>query len=122
MQSYKLTTYVDITRTNAHREDDYVLVGQQRNFDALVQGIGLRANVFWDQDPYPQMNGEGMEWIWTFHIETEDVFVKDGDPVGLLLDDLHGIPIELGLQETANIDKPILSTKGEKANIKIQKV
>jgi hypothetical protein len=125
MPRYQIVTLVDITRTNPTRaETDQHLLAQQANFNTLLQSIGLRSNVTWDADPkeltgvlpHP-LNGKANYWIWTFEVERDQVFTKDGDPVGLLLEDLHGVPIIDGLNNTAIVDPAAFQTQGENINI-----
>jgi hypothetical protein len=125
MPRYQIVTLVDITRTNPSRaETDQHLLAQQANFNTLLQSIGLRSNVTWDADPkeltgvlpHP-LNGKANHWIWTFEVERDQVFTKDGDPVGLLLEDLHGVPIIDGLNNTAIVDPAAFQTQGENINI-----
>jgi hypothetical protein len=125
MPRYQIVTLVDITRTNPSRsETDQRLLAQQANFNTLLQSIGLRSNVTWDADPkeltgvlpHP-LNGKANHWIWTFEVERDQVFTKDGDPVGLLLEDLHGVPVIDGLNNTAIVDPAAFQTQGENINI-----
>lgn len=116
MPSYKLITQVDITRTNPNRDNtDTILRSQQSNFNSLIQGIELRANVFWDQDPI-LVEGEPNTWHWTFFVEKEDVFNNGGSPVGLLLEDLNGIPIINHLPNTPTLTHPAFKTQGADRN------
>jgi hypothetical protein len=125
MPRYQIVTLVDITRTNPSRaETDQHLLAQQANFNTLLQSIGLRSNVTWDADPkeltgvlpHP-LNGKANHWIWTFEVERDQVFAKDGNPVGLLLEDLHGVPVIDGLNNTAIVDPAAFQTQGENINI-----
>jgi hypothetical protein len=125
MPRYQIVTLVDITRTNPTRsETDQHLLGQQANFNTLLQSIGLRSNVEWTVDPvesvgslpYP-LEGRANYWTWTFEVEREEVFTKDEDPVGLLLDDLHGVPIISQLNNSVDIDPPVFQTQGSNSNI-----
>jgi hypothetical protein len=116
---------VDITRTNATRsETDEKRIAQQANFNSLVQAIGMRSNVEWREDPAKHdgrlpapAQGRATHWIWTFEVERVDTFRKDQDPVGLLLDDLHGVPLIDGLNNSVIIDPAMFQTKGNKINI-----
>lgn len=130
MKKYKLLTLVDITRSGATRtETDKTKVGQQANFNSLLQGIGMRSNVEWTADPKVSdgrlpndINGKARHWIWNFYCEREDVFLKDEDPVGLLKDDLNGIPVVGGLNNTAEIIPACFITRGEKVNTWIYEI
>jgi hypothetical protein len=125
MPAYQITSLVDITRTNPHRsETDIVKLSQQANFNSLIQAIGLRSNIEWDQDPIrhegalPEpFEGRGAYWVWEFTVEREDVFLNNDDPVGLLLEDLHNVPILTALEETVDINPPAFQTQGSHMNI-----
>ena len=124
MQRYKIISLVDITRSMASRsETDKVKIGQQSNFNSLLQAIGLRANVEWKIDPKMfsgrlpnEIDGAASHWIWEFDVERQDVFLKDKDPVGLLVDDLHGVPVAAQLNNSANIDPACFMTIGKNQN------
>lgn len=130
MKKYKIITLVDITRSGASRsETDRIKIGQQANFNSLIQGIGMRSNVDWTADPkvtdgrLPNgIDGKSRFWVWTFYCEREDVFLKDDDPVGLLKDDLNGIPIVDRLNNIADITPACFITLGEAANTWIYEI
>jgi hypothetical protein len=125
MPRYQIVTLVDITRTNPSRsETDHYLLAQQANFNTLLQSIGLRSNVEWTIDPvessgslpYP-LEGKANYWTWIFEVERDQVFAKDGNPAGLLLDDLHGVPIIGQLNNSVDIDPAVFQTHGPNTNI-----
>ena len=121
MPRYKIKTTVDITRSNPSREDtNSVRNGQQLNFNTLLQGIGMRANVEWDNDPQLVEYQDTKEWFWEFETEQVDVFATKDDPVGLIKQDLQGIPVIRNLTETAALEKPIFITSGDNQNIWIK--
>ena len=121
MPRYKIKTTVDITRSNPSREDtNSVRNGQQLNFNTLLQGIGMRANVEWDNDPQLVEYQDTKEWFWEFEAEQVDVFATKDDPVGLIKQDLQGIPVIRNLTETATLEKPIFITSGDDQNIWIK--
>ena len=121
MPRYKIKTTVDITRSNPSREDtNSVRNGQQLNFNTLLQGIGMRANVEWDNDPQPVEYQDTKEWFWEFETEQVDVFATKDDPVGLIKQDLQGIPVIRNLTETVALEKPIFITSGDNQNIWIK--
>jgi hypothetical protein len=85
MARYQIITLVDITRSNPDRSElDKTKLGQQANFNSLLQAIGLRANVTWEQDPemkdgrlpHPR-TGKANHWIFEFDTERELLFYKD---------------------------------------------
>lgn len=129
MERYKIITLVDITRTNCPRNEPNPLkVGQQANFNSVLQAIGLRSNITWDRDPEmhigrlpDNIEGKANHWIWEFVVERDFVFLKDGkDPVGLLVDDLHGVPIVSDLNNNVEISPAAIQTKGTNANTWVQ--
>jgi hypothetical protein len=121
MPRYKIKTTVDITRSNPSREDtNSVRNGQQLNFNTLLQGIGMRANVEWDNDPQLVEYQDTKEWFWEFETEQVDVFATKDDPVGLIKQDLQGIPVIRNLTETVALEKPIFITSGDNQNIWIK--
>jgi hypothetical protein len=125
MARYQIITLVDITRSNPDRSElDKTKLGQQANFNSLLQAIGLRANITWEQDPemkdgrlpHPR-TGKANHWIFEFDTERELLFYKDdNDPTGLLVDDLHGVPIIDQLNNSIDIHPSIFATKGENTN------
>ena len=123
MTRFNITTTVDITITNPDRDEtDQVRIGQQQNFNSLIQGIGIRSNLTWDKPP-TRIEQDGVaHWHWQFEVESVDVFRKGDDPAGLLLDDLQGIPVIKNLTNTVSLDKPVFFTKGEHQNIWISAI
>jgi hypothetical protein len=128
MQRYKIITLVDITRNFVSRTDtDRVKISQQANFNSFIQAIGLRANIEWVQDPVKNtgrlpdfIDGKANHWIWEIDIERDDVFLKGNDPVGHLIDDLHGVPIVADLENNVDISPAAIQTKGENINTWVQ--
>jgi hypothetical protein len=125
MQHFKIVSLVDITRSNPSRvETDKIKLGQQANFNSLLQAIGLRSNVEWDSDPEQlsgrlptPIDGAATHWVWEFYIERDSVFQKDNDPAGLLLDDLQGVPVVNLLNNSVDIMPSIFQTKGTLVNV-----
>lgn len=130
MNRYKIVTLVDITRSNVSRaETDKIKIGQQANFNSLIQSIGIRSNVQWFDEPVmhtgilpDDLEGKANHWIWEFTVEQADVFLKGNDPVGHLVDDLNGVPIVPFLNNTEDIDPAIFKTKGDRINTWLYKL
>ena len=128
MPRYRITTLVDITRTNPTRtETDEKKIAQQANFNSLIQAIGMRSNVSWSEDPakhegrLPEpFSGRAVYWSWEFETEQAQVFEKDLDPVGLLKDDIDSVPIISRLDNTVEIDPAIFISRGGHCNIIIE--
>jgi hypothetical protein len=128
MSRYRIVTLVDISRTQARRADENSkMYAQQCNFNTLIQAIGLRANPDWSSDPRmydgslpSPLQGKARYWKWEFDVEREDLFVENDNPVALLERDLNGVPIIVGLDETADVDPPIFSTIGKNINTYVE--
>jgi hypothetical protein len=124
MPRYRITTLIDITRTDAKKSDnDRYRLAQQDNFNSLRQSIELRSIVSWHRDPVKQngrlpdpLDGKAAYWIWEFETERDDLFLRDNDPVGLLKEDLHGVPIINGLDETVDFEISAMQTQGQMIN------
>jgi hypothetical protein len=71
--------------------------------------------------PY-DLGGKANHWSWEFDVERDDVFLRDNDSVGLLVDDLNGVPIIPNLNNSSEIDPACFITKGEKANIWVRDI
>jgi hypothetical protein len=130
MARYQVITLVDITRTNASRyETNKTKLGQQANFNALMQAIGLRSNFSFISDPQQHdgtlprdLDGRATHWVWNFDTERDSVFLKGNDPVGLLIDDINGVPITGQLNNSVDIDPEAFISKGDRANIWIYEI
>ena len=124
MARYQIVTLVDITRTNPSRsETDNIKLGQQANFNSLVQAIGMRSNVAWQKDPKKHTgrlpdpaSGKATYWIWEFDCERDQVFLQDGDPVYLLTQDLNHVPVIVDLENSEDIDPAAFQTQGDMIN------
>ena len=130
MPRYRLTTLIDITRTDAGKNNpDELKVKQQQNFNSLRQAIELRANVQWTRDPIikdgrlpDDIEGKAKHWIWEFEVERDELFLEDGDPVALLKKDLHRVPIISGLNNSVDITPACFFSSGERQNIWITEI
>jgi hypothetical protein len=128
MARYKITTLIDITRTNPDRsETDKLKLSQQANFNSLIQAIGLRANPEWLVDPKmvigqlpDPFNGKAAYWSWEFDSDRDDVFLEDNNPVGLLIKDLHGVPVIPDLANTTDITPAAFQTANGNTNTYVE--
>lgn len=92
----------------------------QKNFEVMIQSIGLRAMPIILDEPEAvsnlenkgasAVNGEG--FVWSFSVEQEDVFASDDNPVGLLIAEINGIVLPNGV---------VLYTSGPKQNIEFMR-
>jgi hypothetical protein len=128
MERFRLITLIDITRTRAPRSEiNLKKIKQQANFNSFLQTINLRSNIDWHKDPvkktgqlpYP-LEGKADHWIWEFETERDEIYLKNGNPVGHLLDDLDSVPIINDLENTVGINPSIINTKGNLANTWIE--
>lgn len=130
---YYAFTTVDITptnvRTRTNTDDWNIQRNQQRNFDTLIQTIGLRSqptNIYVSQNcmgnPIEYGLGKNLPeissvWEMSFDVEHEDPFGKECE---LLLKDLNYVPIINGLNETEPSFPPVFMTAGTFKNITIK--
>lgn len=112
----KILTLVDITETNARRDDDAKKRNQQSNYMVFLQTAGLRVN------PFPisvtskvenieklgfgsNHTGKQRYWIFEFSHEYAGGLTHD-----MLLEDFDLIPIITGLDETSQINNNVVRT------------
>lgn len=125
---------VDITATGVIRDQTATTMArnQQRNWETLLQCIGLRTQPHNIQasDTVETANlsqyefgslytGEHRIWTWTWTTERESVYDLPNVPIGGLLQDLEQVPIITGLTETAGFMLPIFYPYGTIKNIYI---
>jgi len=116
---FTLKTVVDITETKARRGENPKKVNQQANYNTMFQTLGLRIN------PEPielrteitDVNGigfgnsiKGKQRVWVFEFINPYAEALNLD---MLKDDFDLVPVIKGLDETANINNNIFSTKHE---------
>jgi hypothetical protein len=124
----EIKTLVDITKTNARRlsQGTQLEVDQNKNFTTLMQCVELKSIVSYQQSPQiDKLDIKGLGFgssykgknnVWSFTIETDrsNVYLDDsGNKVGLLINDLHQVPVIKNLLETINIDIAIFDLKDE---------
>lgn len=130
-------TLVDITATGVIRGQvpDNMERNQQRNWETLLQCIGLRTQPQNIQEPATSMfediaiaefgdfyTGTQKIWTWSWTVEREGVYDLPNDSLGGLLKDLEQVPIVTGLTETARFMLPIFYPYGTIKNIYIKQV
>lgn len=129
MQRIKIQTLIDVTCSSAKRpgQGDSTEINQYRNYTTLLQAIGLRANITFEEPPIcsvQKLNGKkfGTEYdgkehaVWTFEFTTDrdDVYDDGNDDLSLLKEDLHNVPVVKNLKETINTDKSVFDLKSVK--------
>lgn len=124
-------TLVDITATGVTRSNnvDDIQRNQQRNWETVLQCIGLRAqpqNITVPQ--YTDMDVAGFQfgdlysgkhrvWTWSWTVDQSDVYdIGDKKLIGLVTD-FEQVPIICGLEETARFMLPIFYPHGAIKNI-----
>ena len=132
MKFFTGVTLVDITATGItrYRPEQELERNQQRNWETVLQVIGLRAQPQLIEGPicreftidestaFGEMYyGKQKCWIWCFGVDSEDVFLHNEDPVGGLDKDFAQVPIVCGLEETARFMLPIFYPYGAIRNI-----
>ena len=87
---------------------------QQRNLETIMQMISLRAQPTIVEKPQCNNN----KWEFVFEVESLGVYSLSGklDDLGALINECHGIPMIVNLNETGII-KPCLITHGPNQNI-----
>jgi hypothetical protein len=75
---------------------------QQRNWETVVQLLGLRTQPI--NLALPSCVDAQLDKVWTttFEVETPDVLLLGNDKLALLKQDFEGVPIMHNLTETAN--------------------
>jgi hypothetical protein len=132
MYFYTGITLVDITATGVirHTPNTETERNQQRNWETVLQCIGIKAQPLLIEGPYcktvlidettvfPDMyHGEQQVWFFSFGVEHEDVFLLDNDPVTGLDQAFVKVPVICGLEETARFMLPIFYPYGAIKNI-----
>lgn len=133
MNFYTCVTLVDITNTGVirHSPEEELRRNQQRNWETVLQCIGLRAQPQLIEGPYcKELDIDNNDifgdffhatkqkvWLFSFGVEPADVFLVDTDPVGQLDKDFAQVPIICGLTETAKFILPIFYPYGSIKNI-----
>jgi hypothetical protein len=123
-------TLVDITETGVTRDrgNQEMQRNQQRNWETVLQCIGLRAQPMHMVSKMDQADLEcyefgemytGMHCVWSFAftVEHEHVFQKDQDGLFYLDQSFDQVPVITGLEETARFILPIFYTAGAIKNI-----
>jgi hypothetical protein len=124
-------TLVDITRTGVthNRHENEHQRNQQRNWETVIQCLGLRVQpmdiqgpkmmeMFIDEHTFGEMyHGKQRVWCFTFSVERDGVWEQDGDPLALLHKDFNEVPVIQGLEETARFMLPIFYTAGAIKNV-----
>lgn len=116
-----IRTLVDITQTNATRNDEKERVLQQANYNTVIQVLGLRVNIvpiactsrISDMDRmYTPMgtNFSGKQRVWEFIFEVD---YEGATSIEIMQEDFDFIPIITELQETASNNNKVFNTRSK---------
>jgi hypothetical protein len=95
---------------------------QQRNWETLTQVMSLRTQLVDISSPKEVISAHFLKrkvWVFTFTVDFADVYKKMNNDIGLLLDDISGVPMLIGLTETKEVC-PYIITSGDSANVVFQ--
>lgn len=97
---------------------------QQRNWETILQCVGLKTQAIDITVPVCKNLGKNKYWKLSFCVEQPDIFNDGEDELGLLKNDMHGVPMIVGLTEhyKEGFLFPYLITHGAKSNIKFKAV
>ncbi len=109
---YCLYTLADITATGQYHGGESLSRNQQQNFDTILQTLGLKGNVYFEQKPTvitAEIFGKPNDKCWYFEwrMEIEELFQKGDDPIADLRSLFNYIPYITGLTETIRHDPSI---------------
>ena len=92
---------------------------QQRNWETILQCISLKTQPIEVSEPNCFSKDEINVWQFSFQIEQLGIFDDGNDPLGLLKQDVHGVPMIVGLSETyqEGFLMPYMLATGDNANI-----
>jgi len=132
LQFFHGYTLVDITATGVTRatEHNELERNQNRNWETVLQCIGLRTQPHYIQDPTPTTvsdvgiaefgdfyTGEHRVWFWQWATENTGVYDVNQKHLAGLLQDFEQVPVVTGLTETARFMLPIFYPYGTIKNI-----
>jgi hypothetical protein len=110
MHRYVLYTLIDITDTgNTNPSGNSISHLQSQNLNSIIQALSMRTQLL--DIKVDILVKEATVWKLEFSVETVDVWLHGQDPVGLAMQDLNNVPIELGLDESKKIISPIVQTQ-----------
>lgn len=127
---YIAYTLVDITDTgDSDPKNNTHTFKQAQNLNSLIQALSLRTQLVLSS--VDVLSNEQMAqhefgtnftdshtvWKFAFASEVNDIFRKGTDDLFFAKDDVHGVPIHIGLDDTANISESFDSKADNSKNI-----
>ncbi len=136
LQFFTGYSLIDITATKKLKgnDPDDIARNQQRNWETVIQCMGLRVQPQLIQDPVIVTDnlkrfkfgdfyeGEHRVWQWMWAIEREGVYDLANQKLGALMQDFEQVPIIVGLEETARFMLPIFYPYGTIKNIYFEQI
>lgn len=137
LQFFQGFTLVDITATGVTRNtksDDQLERNQHRNWETVVQCLGLRTQPQHIQPPTwadvdvevfdfgDMYTGTHRTWTWTWAIEGTGIYDLPRKPLGGLQQDFEQVPVISYLTETARFMLPIFYPYGSIKNIYFKQI
>jgi hypothetical protein len=125
MQKVECYCLFDITATGVTQNratGDQQARNQQRNWDTMMQLVGMRTQIFNVVGPEiadsveSPFSKDRRTWKFTFEIEPESQWLVDGDEFWILKQDSDGTPMITGLTESSDVE-PIIRTAGSGINV-----
>lgn len=127
MQLIQIQTLIDITDNSVTRylPGKELQYAQKKNFTTLLQCLGLRSIIEYESPPSMDLielpskvfgsrhTGYHNLWTFTFSPDQEDVYSDGTNPLGLLIEDINSVPIQLKLHETINMDRAVFDMFGK---------
>lgn len=121
MEYIQIRTLIDITKTNVRRlnQGSQLALDQNKNFTTLLQCLEIKSIINFNNPPSVEKidiknlgfgtNYKGKHQVWTFSFTPDRtmVYQDETSEIGLLIKDLHQVPIIKNLTETINIDTAI---------------
>lgn len=125
MEKIQIKTLIDVTPTGVTRfqSGKEIEHNQHKNWITLLQAIELRSLIEFEEPATCQTlelralgfgekhRGTHSMWTFTFSTDRDLSYADDTGPLGLLLSDLHEVPIITNLTETINMNRPIFNTQ-----------
>jgi hypothetical protein len=131
LYTYIGCSLVDITATRVIRSQnsDDLKRNQQRNWETVLQCMGLRTQALYIDAPTVHeidleycnfgefYSGVHKVWMWKWSTESSEVYDLPGEPLAGLHRDFEQVPVITGLSETAAFMLPIFHPYGAIKNI-----
>jgi hypothetical protein len=121
MEIIQIKTLIDITCTNVKRANqgtqqqfeqhkNWITLSQCIEMRSIFTYIGLPASEVVDVKGIgfgSEYKGKHRVWTWDFYPDRSLAFAVDDNPIGLLVDVMHEVPVIKNLTETINITRAV---------------